>query len=98
MKLTTSWKTPFKVAYRVRTNFCFSPTIKLSNSEANINTVLDEMTLIKILPRIEGDEDKTDVLEGLIEVFTQYSLDKSIAKANLMNELRTANHYTSFWT
>ncbi|HPV15272.1 MAG TPA: AAA family ATPase [Candidatus Cloacimonadota bacterium] len=91
--------TPFKVAYRVRDEFLlFAYNYKLSNSEANINTVLDEMTLIKILPRIEGDEDKTDVLEGLIEVFTQYSLDKSIAKANLMNELRTANHYTSFWT
>lgn len=91
--------TPFKVAYRVRDEFLlFAYDYRLQNPDAELNTILDEMTLIKILPRIEGDDDKTDVLDGLIKVFGQHNLDKSMAKAELMNDLRKANHYTSFWT
>lgn len=91
--------TPFKVAYRVRDEFLiFAYNCSKENPDSTLDTILDEMTLIKILPRIEGDEDKTDVLEGLIGVFDRHKLVRSEAKADLMNRLRAANHYTSFWT
>jgi hypothetical protein len=61
-------------------------------------SVLDEMTLMKILPRIEGDEDKTKLLDDMITLFQDYNLPKSLDKATEMVNRRILSHYTSFWS
>ena len=59
--------------------------------------VLDEMTLMKILPRIEGDEERTRLLDELVLLFQNNNLFKSLKKANEMVILRDQYHYTSYW-
>ena len=61
-------------------------------------SVLDEMTLMKVLPRIEGDEDKTKLLDDLIILFQEKNLPKSLNKAKEMANRRRLSHYTSFWS
>jgi hypothetical protein len=56
------------------------------------------MTLMKILPRIEGDEDKTKLLDDLIILFQENNLPKSLNKATEMVHRRRLSHYTSFWS
>jgi hypothetical protein len=91
---------PFKIAYRVRDEFllyAFNYSL-LENNQGNwLNNVLDEMTLMKILPRIEGDEDRTRLLDDLIILFQQTNLPKSLNKATEMANRRRLSHYTSFW-
>jgi hypothetical protein len=92
---------PFKIAYRVRDEFllyAFNYSL-LENKPADwIKTVLDEMTLMKILPRIEGDEKRTELLEQLINIFREHNLPKSLNKAEEMDTRRRLLHYTSFWS
>jgi 5-methylcytosine-specific restriction protein B len=91
---------PFKVAYRVRDEFLlyawnFSA---LENKPDNWFTqVLDDMTLMKILPRIEGDADKTKLLDNLKTEFDNKDLVKSKIKTIEMIKRRETSHYTSFW-
>ena len=75
---------PFKIAYRVRDEFliyCYYA----SQAQANTNWLqcaLDEMTSMKILSRIEGDETKTGtVLKNLQKVLTS-DFKKSNSKLN----------------
>lgn len=92
---------PFTVAYRVRDEFllfAFNYSLIESKPENWLNSVLDEMTLMKILPRIEGDEDRTKLLEVLIPFFEEKNLTKSLNKANEMENRRKLFHYTSFWS
>jgi len=92
---------PFKIAYRVRDEFllyAFNYSL-LENKPNNWKkNVLDEMTLMKILPRIEGDEDRTKLLDDLIILFREYTLPKSLDKATEMATRRRLSHYTSFWS
>lgn len=91
---------PFAIAYRVRDEFliyAFNYMEQNGNDDDWLKNVLDEMTLMKILPRIEGDEEKTSVLESMIKLFGERKLGKSLAKAVEMNERRKSNHFTSFW-
>lgn len=91
---------PFKIAYRVRDEFllyAFNYSL-LPDKPANwLETVLDEMTLMKILPRIEGDEERTALLDDLIQTFKSRNLTQSLSKANEMANRRNIFHYTSFW-
>lgn len=60
--------TPFKIAYRVRDEFliyCYYASLNQTDSNW-LDIALDEMTCMKILSRIEGDETKTgSVLNNL---------------------------------
>ncbi len=91
---------PFKIAYRVRDEFllyAFNYSL-LGNKPVDwLKIVLDEMTMMKILPRIEGDEDRTKLLDDLIIIFQEYNLPKSLNKATEMTNRRKISHYTSFW-
>ena len=92
---------PFKIAYRVRDEFllyAFNYSLLESKPEDWKKNVLDEMTLMKILPRIEGDEDKTKLLDDLIILFQENNLPKSLNKATEMVNRRRLSHYTSFWS
>ncbi len=92
---------PFKVAYRVRDEFLlYAFNYSLLNNKPNgwEHQVLDEMTMMKILPRIEGDEEQTRCLIDLIVLFENKAFSKSLKKAIQMEERRKLYHYTSFWT
>lgn len=91
--------TPFKIAYRVRDEFliyCYYASISPSSNW--LTNALDEMTSMKILSRIEGDETKTgNVLKNLQKIFsTDYK--KSNAKLKEMETRLQSNGYTSFWS
>ncbi|MBK8785316.1 MAG: hypothetical protein IPN43_02195 [Chitinophagaceae bacterium] len=92
---------PFKIAYRVRDEFllyAFNYSLLETKPEDWMKNALDEMTLMKILPRIEGDEEKTKCLTELIKLFESNNFQKSLRKANEMEERRKLFHYTSFWS
>jgi len=92
---------PFKIAYRIRDEFllyAYNYSLINDKSEDWIQSVLDEMTLMKILPRIEVDEDKTKLLDNLITLFETNNLQKSLKKAEEMITRRKLQHYTSFWS
>ncbi|MCE8951132.1 McrB family protein [Bacteroides thetaiotaomicron] len=111
--------TPFKVAYRTRNEFLLYVVNNLPyNMDKNGNefsedeviaTALDEITSMKILSRIEGDDTKVkhSLLERLITTIETLLLaltgeDKkiesvSIAKLKEMQE-RLSSGYTSFWS
>jgi hypothetical protein len=92
---------PFKIAYRVRDEFllyAFNYSLLETKPDDWMKNVLDEMTLMKILPRIEGDEDRTKLLDDLIDLFQVTNLPKSLNKATEMANRRRLSHYTSFWS
>jgi deoxyadenosine/deoxycytidine kinase len=92
--------TPFKIAYRVRDEFliyCYYASLNKTNSNWLTNA-LDEMTSMKILSRIEGDETKTgSVLSNLQRVLTA-DYKKSITKLKEMETRLSTSGYTSFWS
>lgn len=111
--------TPFKIAYRTRNEFLLYVVNNLPyNVDENGNelsegeviaTALDEITSMKILSRIEGDDTKVkhSLLEKLITTIEMQLLaltgeDKkiesvSIAKLKEM-QARLSSGYTSFWS
>lgn len=111
--------TPFKVAYRTRNEFLLYVVNNLPynmdekgnefSEDEVIATALDEITSMKILSRIEGDDTKVkhSLLERLITTIEAQLLaltgeDKkiesvSIAKLKEMQE-RLSSGYTSFWS
>ena len=92
--------TPFKIAYRVRDEFliyCYYASLNSTDTSWLLNA-LDEMTSMKILSRIEGDETKTgSVLSNLQKVLTN-EYKKSSAKLKEMETRLKTSGYTSFWS
>ena len=93
--------TPFKIAYRVRDEFLIYCYYSSSLSRENTNwltTALDELTCMKILSRIEGDENKAgDVLSNL-RLHLGNRFPKSQAKLQEMINRLEKSGYTSFWS
>lgn len=90
---------PFKIAYRVRDEFliyCYYASSDKSNKNWLI-TALDEITSMKILSRIEGDNYKTEeVLNGLLEIIDDsYKITKE--KLKEMKTRLEKSGYTSYW-
>ena len=112
-------RTPFKIAYRTRNEFLLYVVNNLpytTNENGNefsedetIAIALDEITSMKILSRIEGDDTKvkSSLLKGLIDTIEEQLLaltgeekkieSVSIAKLKEMQE-RLSSGYTSFWS
>ena len=111
--------TPFKVAYRTRNEFLLYVVNNLPYNESEdgkalpqgyvVARALDEITSMKALSRIEGDDTKvTDTLldnlretiaEGLKKVYDGEPTIKSISIAKLDEmKRRLASGYTSFWS
>lgn len=90
--------TPFKIAYRVRDEFliyCYYASLnKIDNW---LIDALDEMTVMKILSRIEGDEAKTGDVIGKLQRILTSEYKKSNAKLKEMEKRLQSNGYTSFW-
>lgn len=111
--------TPFKVAYRTRNDFLLYvvnnlPYNKGENDEELpqgyvIARALDEITSMKVLSRIEGDDTKVSdnfldslsktVEEGLKAVSGEENAVKSISLAKLKEmKAKLVSGYTSFWS
>lgn len=92
--------TPFKIAYRVRDEFliyCYYAS--LSSMDANwLTNALDEMTSMKILSRIEGDETKTGSALSNLQRVLNADYKVSNAKLKEMETRLSTSGYTSFWS
>ena len=106
--------TPFKIAYRTRNEFLLYVVNNLpyakdedgNKLEENyiIQRAMDEITCMKILSRIEGDETKVSrtlltSLEDVIKEELATTIDKSVSLAKLKEmKNRLDSGYTSFWS
>lgn len=112
--------TPFKIAYRTRNEFLLYVVNNLPynldekgnefSEDEIIAIALDEITSMKILSRIEGDDTKIkhSLLESLITTIEAQLLiltgeekkieSISVAKLKEMKERLTLSGYTSFWS
>lgn len=91
--------TPFKIAYRVRDEFLIYCFYASQNQTANwLPNALDEMTIMKILSRIEGDETKTGKVLASLQRIVTTDFKKSNAKLKEMENRLQSNGYTSFWS
>ena len=112
-------RTPFKIAYRTRNEFLLYVVNNLPyttdengnefSEDETIAIALDEITSMKILSRIEGDDTKvkSSLLKGLIDTIEEQLLaltgeekkieSVSITKLKEMQE-RLSSGYTSFWS
>lgn len=108
--------TPFKVAYRTRNEFLLYVVNNLPyhkdeagnelSEEDVVARALDEITSMKVLSRIEGDDQKVsqELLDGLKPVVSDMlpndamrEASVSLAKLREMNKRREAG-FTSFWS
>lgn len=106
--------TPFKIAYRTRNEFLiYAVNRKKLDEKSQLWQSLDEMTSMKILSRIEGDEERTKkVLDGLNALVEEQIVAKigenadgtsalpSSISAKKIDEMLTklrATGFTSYW-
>lgn len=103
--------TPFKVAYRTRNEFLLYVVNNLPYKQEGksedfvIQRALDEITCMKVLSRIEGDETKVsrtflNSLEELIKTYLPVILEKDSVSLKKITEMkkRLESGYTSFWS
>lgn len=95
--------TPFKIAYRVQNELILYYTELLrENADAKLATALDDIMMMKVLPRIEGDDELlgnrgSGALHNLKDFAEQQNLTKSIDKIEEMLKRLERSHFTSFW-
>lgn len=105
--------TPFKIAYRTRNEFLmYAVNRKILAPDSQLWQTLDEMTSMKILSRIEGDEERTKkVLDGLKSLVEEQIVSAippaeegkpatqsiSAAKIDEMLAKLKATGFTSYW-
>lgn len=93
--------TPFKIAYRVQNELIlYFFSLREENpdeaAEALLAQAMDAILMMKVLPRIEGDEDLLDKpLKALVQ-FTENYPQASRKIAEMQERLPQA-HFTSFW-
>lgn len=98
--------TPFEVSYRVLNELCIYLSVLLEDGLSYVDALsetLDQIMLMKVLPRIEGDEDMFAVkdsasnrLEQLIEFLDGHDCTCSVAKLREMND-KLQSGFTRFW-
>ena len=95
--------TPFKIAYRTRNEFLLYAVNRLHFApESEIWQTLDEMTSMKILSRIEGDNERCEhVLRELKNLLTETVGNHAEDSASLkkIDEMlaKLKSGYTSYW-
>lgn len=106
--------TPFKVSYRVLNEMTIYLGVLLDDSKNNnieitndkfeelIKSTVDNIMLMKILPRIEGDEDVFKVNEGKnkleqLKDLCKDNYEKSFAKLDEMCKRLDNTGFTRFW-
>ena len=96
--------TPFKIAYRTRNEFLlYAVNRKSFDNESSLESALDEMTSMKILPRIEGDSERVKApLDALRKLMQERGWDEnesiSLKKIKEMLSKLQQSGYTSYWT
>jgi hypothetical protein len=92
--------TPFKIAYRVQNELVLY-FYELRREEKNVSAeellarAMDAILMLKVLPRIEGDEELLgEPLKKLVEFTANYK--QAHAKVEEMQNRLNA-HFTSFW-
>ena len=95
--------TPFKIAYRTRNEFLLYAVNRLHFAlESEVWQTLDEMTSMKILSRIEGDNERCghvlrELKQLLTETVGEHAPDSvSLKKIDEMT-LKLKSGYTSYW-
>lgn len=93
--------TPFKIAYRVQNElilYFFSLREENSDeaSEVLLAQAMDAILMMKVLPRIEGDEDLLDKPIKALAQFTENYPQASRKIAEMQERLPRA-HFTCFW-
>lgn len=93
--------TPFKVAYRVQNElviyFYALRQERLEEEAKNLlSEAMDAILMMKVLPRIEGDEDLLEKPLKLLADFTAVYPQASKKIAEMQQRLHQA-HFTSFW-
>lgn len=92
---------PFKFAYRLRNEvilYCYYNSLTTEKPTNWLIECLDEIVLIKLLPRIEGDRSRTEKpLKDVKELLIKYNLNKSIKKIDEMIYKLDSFEYTSYW-
>lgn len=97
--------TPFKIAYRVQNELVLYFTELLrENPEADqeqlLTTALDDIMMMKVLPRIEGDDELLGTRnDGTLKLLAEFAanLPKSAKKIEEMTKRLERSHFTSFW-
>lgn len=98
--------TPFKVAYRVQNELVlYYNSLSEYNSDLEDEELLvravDDIMMMKILPRIEGDEDllskPLEKLADFVARHCKYDGSKSEGKIQEMQHRLEQGHFTSFW-
>ena len=95
--------TPFKIAYRTRNEFLLYAVNRLHFApESEVWQTLDEMTSMKILSRIEGDNERCEhVLREMKNLLTETVGDHAEDSASLkkIDEMlaKLKSGYTSYW-
>lgn len=93
--------TPFKIAYRVQNELVlYFYSLREEKSDTDAETLLasamDSILMMKVLPRIEGDEDLLEKPLKALAEFTAYYPQASKKIAEMQERLPQA-HFTSFW-
>lgn len=95
--------TPFKIAYRVQNELVLyfaalrqEEVHKTTGTAELLATAMDQILMMKVLPRIEGDD---ELLEKPLERLAVYAegYPKASAKIKEMQERLGRSHFTSFW-
>ena len=95
-------KTPFRIAYRVVNELILHfYALRWENQEAEFeelyNKALDNILMMKVLPRIEGNEDLVKEPLAQLDTWTAGAYTKANDKIVEMRERLECSHFTSFW-
>lgn len=95
-------KTPFRIAYRVVNElilhfYALYWEDKDAEFEELYNKALDNILMMKVLPRIEGNEDLVKEPLAQLATWTEVAYPKANAKIVEMRERLERSHFTSFW-
>lgn len=97
--------TPFKIAYRVQNELMlYFYELWNENKKENWETILrdsvDQILMMKVLPRIEGDEDLLKLVlnknSGRLNIFVEPYANSRKKVAEMTDRLDRA-HFTSYW-
>lgn len=95
-------KTPFRIAYRVVNELILHfYALRWENKEAEFEELykkaLDNILMMKVLPRIEGNENLVKEALVQLDAWTAGAYPKANAKIVEMCERLERAHFTSFW-
>jgi 5-methylcytosine-specific restriction endonuclease McrBC GTP-binding regulatory subunit McrB len=95
--------TPFKVAYRVQNELVLYFAALRQDypdklAEELLRRAMDDILMMKVLPRIQGDEDMLEIpLKSLAKFTDSHNYSRASEKIKEMNGRLEPQHFTSFW-